>query len=394
MNKKITSDILFTGSGGVLENGVVVIDQSGQILEVASREKYPSVECIYYPGFLMPGMINTHCHLELSHLKGKVDTGTGLLPFLNKVVTLRDVDPEVITQAIANQDQYMFDQGIVAVGDICNTADTLVTKLKSRIHYHSFVEMFDFMKDSMTEQSYQQYLEVYQSFARHALRFVATPHAPYTVSTGLFQKINALNKQPSTISLHNQETVHENALFKDGSGGFPAFFEQFGIDFSDFRPTGRTSLEYAMQHMDPHHKTLLVHNTLSTQEDVARALAWNEQVFWVTCPNANLYIENRLPDYKALIEAGATLTIGTDSLTSNWQLSVLEEMKTIQRYNSYITTNQLVQWATWNGAKALGIEDQFGSMEAGKSPGIIWVQTNRENVKDLTQARRVVRVDR
>ena len=138
------------------------------------------------------------------------------------------------------------------------------------------------------------------------------------------------------------------------------------IDFSDFDPLGITSLEYAMRHMDPKHRTLLVHNTTSTAEDVERVKMWNEHVFWVTCPNANLYIENQLPDYQDLIEAGAVMAIGTDSLTSNWQLSVLEEMKTIQRYNSFITTDQLVQWASWNGARALGVEDRLGCVEAGK----------------------------
>ena len=64
------------------------------------------------------------------------------------------------------------------------------------------------------------------------------------------------------------------------------------------------------------------------------------------------------------------MTIGTDSLTSNWQLCVLEEMKTIAKYQSYVTTSQLLEWATINGARALGFDDELGSIEEGKRCGL------------------------
>ena len=117
-----------------------------------------------------------------------------------------------------------------------------------------------------------------------------------------------------------------------------------------------------------------MHNTLSTDQDIAAAQKWSNHVYWATCPNANLYIENRLPNYKYFIESNAKLTIGTDSLTSNWQLSVWEEIKTISRYQSYIDFPTLIQWATKNGAEALGMEDKLGTIEIGKTPGINLVE--------------------
>ena len=116
-----------------------------------------------------------------------------------------------------------------------------------------------------------------------------------------------------------------------------------------------------------------MHNTLTKKEDVEAAHAWSEHVFWATCPNANLYIENQLPNYKIFMDADARMTIGTDSLTSNWHLSVLEEMKTISKYQSYIPFDILLQWATINGAQALGMDDKLGSLEAGKEPGLILI---------------------
>ena len=122
--------------------------------------------------------------------------------------------------------------------------------------------------------------------------------------------------------------------------------------------------------MDPNQRTLFVHNTLTSAEDIQAAHAWSQQVYWATCANANLYIENRLPNYQAFIDNQAKMTIGTDSLTSNWQLSVLEEMKTIVRYQSGVSFSTLLEWATINGAMALGFEDELGSLEVGKKPGL------------------------
>ena len=123
--------------------------------------------------------------------------------------------------------------------------------------------------------------------------------------------------------------------------------------------------------MDPRCRALFVHNTLSTPEDIAAAQAWAQNgAYWATCANANLYIENRLPNYQHFLDADAKMTIGTDSLTSNWQLSVLEELKTIHRFQSYFPFSTLIQWATLNGAEALQFDEDLGSIEVGKTPGI------------------------
>ena len=137
-----------------------------------------------------------------------------------------------------------------------------------------------------------------------------------------------------------------------------------------FQPSGQTSIHYALQHLNPARRTLFVHNTMTTPEDIQAAQSWSDRVYWATCPNANLYIENRLPNYQRFIDQGARLTIGTDSLTSNWQLSVLEEMKAIARYQSYVPFEALLRWATLNGAEALGFAEELGSIETGKRPGL------------------------
>lgn len=376
MTHKFTADKIYTSNGPVLTDQVIVTDESGKILAIDDLSHHDAASIMKLDGIICAGFINTHCHLELSHMKGKADTGTGLLPFLKKVVGFRDIDQDVILQAINDGDVEMYQNGIVAVGDISNKTDTAAIKSKSKLDYYTFVEMFDFLQPSMTAASISQYGEVMtgQSDANFN-RKSYVPHAPYTVSPELFSFVNEHNKAGQTISIHNQETPAEDELFQKGSGGFKEFYDGFGFSLDHFVPSGLTSINYAIKHLKPIFKTIFVHNTLTSREDVIAAKAWNNQVFWASCPNANLYIENRLPDYAVFLDTDAKVTLGTDSLTSNWQLSIWEEVKTIRKYASYVPLETVIQWATINGAQALGYDDRLGSIEVGKTPGLVHISS-------------------
>ncbi len=386
MKRYLTADWIYPVISPAIHHGVVVVEND-IIIEVTTRDQIPSDKLEFFEGIITPGFVNTHCHLELSHMKGKVPTGTGLLPFISNVVRHRDVGQEEIDQAIRNADAYMWDQGIQAVGDICNKKDTLQVKSQSKITYYSFVEMLDFLQDDKTDILTQGYKEVYH--VAQGLKS-AVPHAPYSVSPNLFSQINTLNQKKVIVSIHNQESQAEDDLFRNGNGAFYDFYNTFSIPLDHFKATSQSSIHYVMKHMDPHQPTLFVHNTLTQRDDIIAALNWNNQVCWATCPNANLYIENRLPHYQSFLDQDAVMTIGTDSLTSNWQLSILEEMKTIAKYQSYISFDTLLRWATLNGAKALGLDDQFGTFEKGKRPGVLVINYDPDRAK-LYDAEIVVR---
>ena len=391
--RKITADRVYPVSSAPLENTILVLDDQGKILSIDPLDEHDPASVERFYGSIVPGFVNAHCHLELSHMKGKVPTGTGLLPFIQSVVQFRDVAEEAILDAIDRADEEMYQAGIVAVGDISNKADTVARKDASPIRYYSFVEMFDFLQDHLAENTVAQYQPVYEvQSTANGNRKSYVPHAPYSVSKTLFQRINELNPDGVlTISIHNQETPDENALFLDKSGGIPELFGAFGMSFETFQPIGKGSIHYALAEMDPRHRTLFVHNTLSTKDDIEAAKNWNKQVYWASCPNANLYIENRLPNYQHFLDTSAKVCIGTDSLTSNWQLSVLEEMKTIARFQSYVPFDKLLQWATLNGAEALGFEADLGSLEVGKTPGInVLNVTDTEPFGPDTQVARLV----
>ena len=358
------------------------MDEKGKILKIDNRENHDVASLEIHRGVLIPGFINTHCHLELSHMKGMVATGTTLIPFITNVVTKRNAAAEVIQDAIAKAEKEMIDGGIVAVGDISNVIDTFAQKSKGNMRYYTFIEMFDFLQEGNALLEFEKYKAVYDQLkpAKGSQKAIV-PHAPYSVSKNLFKKINENNPESgTTISIHNQETQPEQDLFQQGKGAFYEFYGKFGISLDNFKPNHKTAIHYALENMNPENRTLFVHNTLTSQADIEAAQAWSPNVFWATCANANLYIENRLPNYQHFINTNARMTIGTDSLTSNWQLSILEEMKTIQRFQSYLSFDILLKWATLNGAQALGFDDTLGSIEVGKTPGLSLLNLKKDKI--------------
>jgi aminodeoxyfutalosine deaminase len=371
--KKITADWVYPIASEPIKNGVVILDDNGKILALDQRENHDLASLDIQKGTLTPGFVNTHCHLELSHMKGMVATGTTLIPFITGVVTKRGASAKVIAKAIEKAENDMLKSGIVAVGDISNVQDTFAQKAKGRLRYYTFIEMFDFLQEQNADAEFEKYRAVYEALLlAEGSRKSVVPHAPYSVSRKLFKKINDLNaKSNITVSIHNQETQPEQDLFLRGEGGFYDFYGKFGISLDSFVAPKETAIHYALKNMNPSLRTLFVHNTLTSKADIEAAQNWSPNVYWATCPNANLYIENRLPNYQNFMDTNARMTIGTDSLTSNWQLSIIEEMKTIQRFQSYVPLETLLKWATLNGAEALGFADTLGSLEVGKTPSLV-----------------------
>lgn len=363
----ISADWIFPVSSAPLKNGVVVLRADGTIEKLlstkeASRLMPGTVQEL--EGAIVPGFVNTHCHLELSHLKDQVPKRTGLMGFVKKIIQLRsEFSQDEIEQAMVAADKEMFTNGIVAVADISNTVSSRTTKQNSRLFYHTFVEILGF-DPTQAEAIWKNAVLTKEGF--NPLPSSWVPHAPYTVSASLFQRLSDANETLSSI--HNQETTAENRFFEHGTGEVAELYKSLKLDTSYFSATGKSSLQSYLPAMKAK-RLLLVHNTFTDQSDIDFAKRQNVDLFWCLCPNANIYIENCLPDVKLLADSGLTITLGTDSLASNGQLNILDEMKTLQAYKK-VDFELLIKWATWNGADFLGKTDEFGSLEAGKKPGL------------------------
>lgn len=382
----ISANFIYPIISAPIKNGVLGLDEEGTINAILTAEEAINIKDIrHYKGVIVPGFINTHCHLELSHLKNKIQEKTGLTGFIKQILALRQQPEEEVISAMQNADEEMYNNGIVAVGDISNVLISKNVKLKSKIYYHTFVEIFGFNRPS--EPIVVQGLQLKKDF--EPLRASVVPHAPYSVSSELFSEIAKFTQSEDILSIHNQETEGENELFENGKGTFAEFFTDLGITQSDAHNSGKNAIQYHLPQMPKNVNMLLVHNTFSSKADIDFAKGEHQQLYWCLCPNANLYIENNLPDVGLLTEESLKITLGTDSLASNHQLNILTEMQILQD-EKQIPFNESIKWATLNGAEFLGISNQHGSLAIGKKPGIVLIEFNEDlQIKKETKIKRL-----
>jgi cytosine/adenosine deaminase-related metal-dependent hydrolase len=205
------------------------------------------------------------------------------------------------------------------------------------------------------------------------------------VSPALFELVTAMEGN-DLLSLHNQESQAEDDFFKMGDGDFHRLYEALKLDISFYQASGKSSLQTCLPYFRADQSLLLVHDVMTSEEDLQyiQAVASSlPALSFCLCPNANLYIGNGLPAVDLLRSYGHQLVIGTDSLASNHQLSVLAELKTLQQHFPSVPLAELLQWATLNGAEALGIQERFGSFAVGKKPGVLLLSPELDAVKRL-----------
>lgn len=375
------------------ENAILITDQQGKVEDIIGiSEAGEGIQKL--EGILSPGFINCHCHLELSHMKGLIPEGTGLVDFVFKVITERHFAEEEILDAIGKAEDEMVASGIVAVGDICNNLLTLAQKEKTRLAYYNFVETSGWLPSvaaarferSFTFYNYFQQLQPTNYKSQTSL----SPHAPYSISDALWELMRP-HFRGKTITIHNQETAFEDELFHHGKGDLARMYEMMKLETSFFTPTGKSSLQSYFSNLSAAEQVILVHNTFTREEDIQFVHAERRNVSWCVCINANQYIEKAVPPIDLLQKNDCSVVIGTDSLASNHNLSILDELKTIHRHFPGIPVDTLLQWATYNGARALQMDDRKGCFEKGKAPGVILIENLvNSNIGDETTITRLL----
>jgi len=369
--RSFQADYIFPVSGDPIKDGIVTVDDTGKILSVTgpgtpTQIIEASVEKL--TGIICPGFVNTHCHLELSHLKDKIQKHTGLVNFIKDVQKYRGAEKSEMLDAAAKADTEMYDNGIVAVGDISNSDLSIPIKTASKLYYHTFIEMFGFVP-TQAPTVFDRALALAKEFEGQS--YSLTPHAPYSVSKELFKLIREYcDTGENLISIHNQECDDENKFYRYKSGSFNDLYAFFGIDISFFKAQARNSIQTIIPLLTNRQRVLMVHNTCTNLKDIYFLKRFDRKISWCFCPNANLYIENTIPKVDLFIGQGFDITLGTDSLASNSSLSVLNEMQQLQQRAPALNTTQLIEWATLNGARYLGIDNETGSLEPGKTPGL------------------------
>lgn len=387
---------LFDGLGGVRREAAVVVDlATGRILAVGKAAEYPDARRV--EGALAPGFINAHGHLELSHMRGQIPSGLGMVPFLDAVTFGRTAEPEAVAAAIDEAHRELQREGVVGMGDIANTTDALACKRRSPLRWHSFIEVFGAVPGTW-RKGMERGLPVLEAHGAAGLSAVLNPHASYSVAAPMLAELQRLAGeapnaagQAAPLSIHLQESPEEDAWFREGTGPFAAFFGKLGLEVPP-PGEGRSPAEAVLEGLQGSStnaesaraappRLILVHNTMAQPEDIARA-ASRPNTWWCFCPRANRYITGRLPRLEHWFDRPEPLDgrmlIGTDSLASNARLSVHAELQELAAAYPDLPAAQLLRWACGNGAEAFGWSAELGAIEAGRSPGLLVLKPSPE----------------
>jgi aminodeoxyfutalosine deaminase len=354
-----------------------LILEDGKLVDIM-RQELPS-NTIQLQGVICPAFVNAHCHLELSFLHQKIPAKTGIVAFAQQINELRNnCTEDEIETAIQNAIDSSIKNGIQAVGDICNRIDSFAAKLNSDLLVHNFIEIFGLRSDGV--QATKERMQAVYDASNVYFSTSFSPHAPYSLNDKLWQNYHQLWTNPITI--HNQESQEEDTYIRSGKGLFRDWFSNFVQEDDLLKPQNISPLNFALDKLGTLEHLLFVHNTFTSKEDILIAQQQVKNRFWVTCPNANLYIENTLPDiYSELQRQNEKICIGTDSLASNHKLSVWSEIHTLNKHKN-IPLETLIKWGTSNGAAALKM-DNIGKLEIGSDSKVICL----EDVVDVGDVR-------
>ncbi|MCX6322327.1 MAG: amidohydrolase family protein [Bacteroidia bacterium] len=371
--KRFSAQYIITNSGPPLKRAVITTENDGTILSIedtgGNLEEKQSVE--FYNGIIIPGFVNCHCHLELSHMKGSIAQGSCLGGFVEQVRNTRDNNSESIIASACSADNEMYSEGIVLCADICNTSLSFNIKRESRISYINLLEVFGIDAEKASRRM-DEIIKVAETAEDMNLPFSIVPHSAYSMSLSLLRLLRGKSDNNKVTSIHFMETSGEKAFLENHSGPLMASYKLSGLIPSRLE-TVKSHIDAVLNEISLSGNLILVHNTFADRETI-RKIKKRKNLFWCLCPNSNIYIENEIPPLDLLIEEDCEIVIGTDSLASNNKLSILEELKTLQFNFPAVSIEELVRWATVNGAKALREEGRFGKIKSGKKPGLLLLQ--------------------
>lgn len=340
------------------------MDPKGKIVQIEYKEDLDSSpDTEFFSGILIPGLVNAHTHLELSYLKGELAKKTGFVGFAKALAEKRNefTEKEQI-EAAEFQDAKMWKEGVQAVADICNSNVTFGVKKKSPIKYHSFIEVF-----GLGLSSIEKHRELCKEALDMGLKASITPHSAYSISNKIFEEAVGDNGS-KLLSLHFMESMSEAELFQN-RGKLREWYSSTGKS-TDFTASYGSPLHRIVQNISYDRKLLSVHNTHITESDLRMLKQqYADGVTLVLCPRSNKYIANEKPPIELIKNSGVRVAIGTDSLASNDSLSVVDELKMLKG----VQLEEQLHWATLAGAQALGLDKEIGSLEVGKTPGIVLI---------------------
>lgn len=376
--RRIAARYIYTGKQATpIENGYVETDDLGNITSIgtsAERDK----ESEWLDGAVVPGFVNAHCHIELSYMRGLFRKGTGMAGFIDQINALRDTtSKEKRKEDIAFWMKVLWDRGVSAMSDISNCDDSFDCKAGSPIYTRTFLEVFGTEPEDCTGVMHNV-MELKKAADSCGIDAAPTPHACYTMSPELVTAASAEGLKSGYLSYHSEESQEEEDMLIYGTGALAENRRRAGMSMPPV--TGRSSLLYfidrlkeARLHEPIEGHILLVHEVCMNEEGIEAVKEAMRHPYIALCPCSNIFIHNALPSVRLMREKGLSLTVGTDSLSSNDDLDMVRELFCLQENFPDIPTGEMIGWATLGGADFLGKADMLGSIEPGKRPGLVFI---------------------
>ncbi|HEY3121520.1 MAG TPA: amidohydrolase family protein [Vicinamibacteria bacterium] len=354
----LTSSWVITAAGPPLREGRVRVE-GGSIVAVGTAGD-PAVRGDARdlgPGILMPGLVNAHCHLELSHLAGRIDRSGGFVDWVERLLAARASEqPATVRAAAGEAIRSAQASGTVAVGDVSNRLAHLDLLEDSRLQavvFHELIGWDPAAAESALAGAWPR------SRGRVEVRLAA--HAPHSVSPALFE---ALRRRGGPAAVHLAESEAESTFIARGDGAWRAFLERRGLGHVPFQPTGRTPVRY-LEGLGILRAGLLAAHCVRVDADDRRLLA-EAGVSVAVCPRSNRNLGVGLPPVESLLQAGVRVCLGTDSLASVDSLDLVDDMVALHRELPALEPRLIVEMATIRGAEALGLDRELGAIAPGR----------------------------
>ena len=327
---------------------------------------------------VMPALVNAHTHLELSWLRGRVPAGHNFIDWVTSQMRVRlsplsAASDKTVRAGISAALAEMRASGTGVVGDISNSLVGLDLLAASGLVGVVFHEILKFNASDPAAYVAKAQARIDAVPDVPGWRLALAPHAPYSVAPGIFEAIRDI-RQPSRAlptSVHVGESPEEMELLLTGGGGWRRLLWAMAAWNRDWEVPRSGPITYLDRMSFWDSRTLAVHGVQLS--DIELGLLADRGATLVTCPRSNMHVGVGPPPAARFFTSGVRIAIGTDSLASVQDLNLFAELAELHRLAPEVPPPRLLAAATTNGAVALGLGRQYGTVEAGKRAALLAV---------------------
>jgi aminodeoxyfutalosine deaminase len=379
-----------TMDGPPIENGAVAVS-GNRIVDVGSFDniKTRNAGNILDLGeqVLLPGLINAHCHLDYTCLRGKIP------PQKSFTEWIRGINAEKGTLApkdyIASINEGFAEAKRFGTTTIANLTafPELIPQIQSPVRTCWFAELIDIR---VPERANELVDSVIESLARARppdAQWGLAPHALFTASKDLFRRCGEIaQREHILLTTHLAESREEMEMFRVASGPLYEFLKSIGRPMNDCG--SKTPLELfldligcggspnrprAIEVNRPYLSWIVAHLNELTESDFELLERSNSKFHVVHCPRSHNYFGHSPFAFDRLRSFGFNICLGTDSLASNESLSLFAEMRAFQKEFPSVSAEEIFQMVTVNPAGALRYENALGQIRPGFGADLIAV---------------------